>query len=62
MKDTWSKRFDQGLNPFIEEFNASINFDIELFFEDIEGSISHAKMLERTSVISQDDLDKIEVA
>ncbi len=60
MKDTWSKRFDQGLNPFIEEFNASINFDIELFFEDIEGSISHAKMLERTSVISQDDLDKIE--
>jgi len=23
---TWSDRFDKGLNPFIEKFNASIEF------------------------------------
>jgi argininosuccinate lyase len=27
---TWSDRFDQGLHPAIERFNASIEFDINL--------------------------------
>ena len=28
---TWSDRFEQGLHPFIEVFNASIRFDLTLF-------------------------------
>ena len=27
---TWSDRFEQGLHPFIEVFNASIRFDLTL--------------------------------
>ena len=27
---TWSDRFEQGLHPFIEVFNASIGFDLTL--------------------------------
>ncbi|MBC6472753.1 MAG: argininosuccinate lyase, partial [Hormoscilla sp. GM102CHS1] len=36
----------------IEEFNASIGFDIELIEYDLNGSGAHAKMLARTGIIS----------
>ena len=39
LSKTWSDRFDKGLNPFIEKFNASIEFDICLLEEDLDGSI-----------------------
>ena len=42
---TWSDRFEQGLHPFIEAFNASIGFDLTLLQEDLDGSIAHARML-----------------
>ena len=45
LSKTWSERFDKGLNPFIEKFNASIEFDICLLEEDLDGSIAHARML-----------------
>jgi argininosuccinate lyase len=50
---TWSNRFDQGLHPAIERFNASIGFDIALLQEDLDGSIAHARMLGRCGVISE---------
>jgi argininosuccinate lyase len=50
---TWSQRFDQGLNPAIERFNASIGFDIALLQEDLDGSVAHARMLGSTGVISE---------
>tara|TARA_Y100001968_G_C19376031_1_gene727723 strand:- start:162 stop:1565 length:1404 start_codon:yes stop_codon:yes gene_type:complete len=56
----WSDRFDKGLNPFIEKFNASIEFDRELFQEDIDGSIAHVKMLAQTAVLETDEAVKIE--
>ncbi|MGB5135138.1 MAG: argininosuccinate lyase [Prochlorococcaceae cyanobacterium] len=49
----WSQRFDQGLHPAIERFNASIGFDITLLQEDLDGSIAHARMLGRCGVISE---------
>ncbi|MEY4353229.1 MAG: hypothetical protein RLZZ609_1470 [Cyanobacteriota bacterium] len=49
---TWSDRFEQGLNPAIERFNASIGFDITLLQEDLDGSVAHARMLGRCGVIS----------
>ena len=41
MSKVWSNRFDSSLNPFIEEFNASIDFDKTLIIEDIELSLIH---------------------
>ena len=59
MSKVWSNRFDGSLNPFIEEFNASISFDKTLILEDIECSIAHAKMLSKTKVLSTDESLKI---
>jgi argininosuccinate lyase len=50
---TWSQRFEQGLHPAIERFNASIGFDIALLQEDLDGSVAHARMLGATGVISE---------
>ena len=55
MVKTWSDRFEEGLNPFIESFNASIQFDYLLLEEDLDGSIAHAQMLGKRGVISPDE-------
>ena len=52
---TWSDRFEQGLHPVIERFNASIGFDITLLQEDLDGSVAHARMLAACGVISDDE-------
>lgn len=49
----WSDRFEQGLHPFIEAFNASIGFDLTLLQEDLDGSIAHARMLASCGVIAE---------
>ena len=43
----------------MEKINASIEFDKKLYKQDIEGSIAHAKMLEKQDIISESDLKKI---
>ena len=48
----WSQRFDQSLHPDIEQFNASIGFDIELIEYDLTGSQAHARMLAKCDIIS----------
>ena len=59
MSKVWSNRFEDSLDPFIQKFNSSINFDKELIIEDLEGSIAHARMLGKMNVISLDDSKKI---
>jgi len=39
----------------LDEFNASIMFDKELYAQDIKGSIAHSKMLALQGIISNDD-------
>ena len=56
---TWSDRFEQGLNPAIERFNASIGFDIALLQEDLDGSVAHARMLGRCGVISTEEAQRL---
>ena len=51
----WSDRFEQGLHPFIEAFNASIGFDLMLLQEDLDGSIAHARMLASCGVIAEEE-------
>ena len=59
MAKAWSNRFDSSLNPFIEKFNASIDFDKILILEDIDCSIAHAKMLGKTQVLTSNETLKI---
>ncbi len=55
----WSDRFEQGLHPAIERFNASIGFDITLLQEDLDGSVAHARMLGRCGVIAEQEADRL---
>ncbi|GCE64817.1 argininosuccinate lyase [cyanobiont of Ornithocercus magnificus] len=57
---TWSNRFDQGLHPVIERFNASISFDITLLQEDLDCSSAHARMLSACGVISTDEGEQLQ--
>ncbi|WP_217495516.1 argininosuccinate lyase [Caminibacter mediatlanticus] len=56
----WGGRFSKGTAKILDEFNASIPFDKELYIEDIEGSIAHSKMLAKQGIISKDEAKKIQ--
>lgn len=43
----------------MEEFTASIRYDMRLLRHDIEGSIAHAKMLGKQGIISNEESEKI---
>jgi len=60
LSKTWSDRFEKGLNPFIQKFNASIEFDICLLEEDLDGSIAHARMLGIQGIITKEEAIKLE--
>ncbi len=60
MTEVWSDRFEEGLNPVIEAFNASIGFDILLLQEDLDGSIAHAQMLAKCGVITTNEAIKLQ--
>jgi len=55
----WGGRFEGGTDRFVEEFTASIPFDVKLYRQDIEGSIAHARMLGRRRIILRKDADRI---
>jgi len=55
----WSDRFEEGLHPSIERFNASINFDINLLQQDLDGSVAHARMLGRCGLITEAESDQL---
>ena len=55
----WGGRFSKGAAKLLDEFNASIMFDKELYIEDIEGSIAHSQMLAKEGIITQKEADKI---
>ncbi len=60
MAEVWSERFEEGLNPAIEQFNASIGFDITLIQEDLDGSLAHTKMLASSGIISSEEAKQLE--
>ena len=55
----WGGRFSKGAAKLLDEFNASIKFDKELYIEDIEGSIAHSQMLAKVGIITQKEAEKI---
>jgi argininosuccinate lyase len=54
-KDLWKGRFEGGLDPKVRDFTASLELDKRLASHDVRGSIAHARMLGRQSVISKDE-------
>jgi len=55
----WGGRFAEGPDAIMEEINASIDFDRNLYRQDIQGSQAHARMLARQGIIAADDAEKI---
>lgn len=59
MKKPWSGRFAGKTSKIVESFTESISFDKRLWRYDIEGSIAHARMLGKQSIIPHKDSAKI---
>jgi len=55
----WGGRFSKQAAKLLDEFNASLPFDKDLYLEDIEGSIAHSAMLAKQGIISKDEAKKI---
>ncbi len=53
MSKLWGGRFTKETDKLVEAYTASITFDQNLVYEDIEGSIAHVTMLGDTGIISQ---------
>jgi argininosuccinate lyase len=60
MGKMWSGRFSEGSSSLLDEFNASLLFDRELYEEDINGSIAHSKMLAKQNILTQQEQKDIE--
>jgi argininosuccinate lyase len=48
-----------GSSKLLDEFNASLMFDKELYKEDIKGSLAHASMLNKQGILTNKELEDI---
>ncbi len=55
----WGGRFSKSTDSLVDDFNSSIRFDARMYKQDINGSIAHANMLGKQSIILQADADLI---
>ncbi|WP_211825528.1 argininosuccinate lyase [Kistimonas asteriae] len=55
----WGGRFSEPVDAFVARFTASIQFDQRLYRHDIEGSIAHAKMLNKCDLLTDKELADI---
>ena len=61
-KDTikmWGGRFTESTDEFVARFTASVSFDRRLYPYDIEGSIAHARMLQKVGELTQAEASTI---
>src|ERR1700760_3131562 len=56
----WKGRFQQETAPAVQRFTESISFDWRLYKFDIQGSIAHASALEKTGLLTSEELRQIE--
>jgi argininosuccinate lyase len=56
----WKGRFQQETAPAVQRFTESISFDWRLYRYDIEGSIAHARALEKARLLTGDERRQIE--
>jgi argininosuccinate lyase len=55
----WGGRFGSGPDPIMEDINASIDFDRQLYRQDIAASKAHAAMLAKKGIIATQDAKRI---
>jgi argininosuccinate lyase len=55
----WGGRFSETTDPAVERFSASIHFDQALAQYDIRGSIAHARMLGRTGLVPESEVETL---
>lgn len=56
---SWGGRFNEPVDAFVARFTASVDFDQRLAPQDIQGSIAHAKMLEKVGILDSGELTQI---
>lgn len=59
-KKLWGGRYTSETNTDVEAYTASIDFDIELLFDDILGSMAHARMLTQYGILTTTENDDIQ--
>ena len=59
MEKMWAGRFAKSLDSKADDFNSSIRFDCKMYKQDIIGSMAHAEMLAKQSIISAEDCQAI---
>lgn len=56
---SWGGRFTESTDAFVAAFTASVDFDRRMYQQDIDGSIAHARMLERIGILTAADCQAI---
>ena len=59
MAKLWAGRTDGNTDQTADDFNSSIRVDQRMYFEDISGSIAHARMLGKQGIITAEAADHI---
>ena len=57
---SWSGRFAEPVDAFVQRFTASVGFDRRLAAHDIRASLAHARMLGACGILARADLKAIE--
>ncbi|OVE81103.1 argininosuccinate lyase [bacterium M21] len=55
----WGGRFSEKTNELLAKLSESVSYDQRMYAHDIQGSIAHARMLKKQSIIPAEDADKI---
>jgi len=55
----WGGQFSSAPAELLAKINVSVGFDKQLYRQDIQGSVAHAKMLARQKIISESDVNAI---
>ncbi len=56
---SWGGRFSEATDAFVARYTASVTFDQRMYRQDIQGSVAHARMLERVGVLTKAERDDI---
>lgn len=55
MEKLWGGRFSKETDHLVDQFTASISFDHELLFYDIQGSMAHVEMLGQCGILTEEE-------
>lgn len=59
MANLWAGRFEKSMDALVEQFNASIGFDIRMYDQDISASIAHVTMLGEQGIVTHEEKEQI---